>query len=301
MLLGHSDLSTTQIYTHVARERMKDLHGDASPARLSRRGRSRPCDLPDARSALLLAVLVRMKHRAMRCSPPCCCRWPPAPGHAHRRPPLRHRGRPPAEPIAAKADPRVALAAKIPGSKPEDLRATPVPGIFELTHGADISYVSADAKFVFAGDMYRVADKGDFPNLSEARRRELRLRDARRGARVADDGVRARRSAKHTITVFTDVDCPWCRRCTARSPTTTSSASACATCSFRAPVPTPRPGPRPRRSGARPIRARRFHPGQAGRARAARPAQPHRWRANTSWATTSASRARRAWSSSTAS
>ena len=116
----------------------------------------------------------------------------------------------PAEPMA-KDDPRVALSAKIPGTKPQDLRATPMPGIFELRHGADITYVSADAKYVFNGDLFQVADSGDFPNLSEGRRRELRkeLVDAVPESQMVVFGPA---NAKHTLTVFTDVDCVWCRR-----------------------------------------------------------------------------------------
>ncbi len=57
----------------------------------------------------------------------------------------------------------------------------------------------------------RVSDKGEFPNLSETRRRELRL------AKLAELPesqmlVFGSDKADHTITVFTDVDCPWCRR-----------------------------------------------------------------------------------------
>lgn len=119
------------------------------------------------------------------------------------------------KPAAAKAvaagDPRIALAAKIPGAKPEDLRVTPVPGIFELTHGTDISYITADAAYVFAGDLYQVTKTGDFPNLSEDRRRETRLTML---AKVPESQmlVFGPANAAHTITVFTDVDCSYCRQ-----------------------------------------------------------------------------------------
>jgi thiol:disulfide interchange protein DsbC len=115
-----------------------------------------------------------------------------------------------AKPVAA-GDPRIALAAKIPGAKPEDLRATPVPGIFELTHGTDISYITADAAYVFAGDLYKVTKAGEFPNLSEDRRRETRLTML---AKVPESQmlVFGPANAAHTITVFTDVDCTYCRQ-----------------------------------------------------------------------------------------
>lgn len=146
---------------------------------------------------LLLALLL----------PLCACAkdaLPPATTSAGAAKPL------PAKPIDAK-DPRVALAARIPGTRPEDLRTTPVPGIYELTHGSDVTYVSADGKFAFAGDMYSVTEKGEFPNLTEVRRRELRLQllgDVPESEMI----VFGPANAKHTITVFTDFDCPWCRR-----------------------------------------------------------------------------------------
>jgi thiol:disulfide interchange protein DsbC len=118
---------------------------------------------------------------------------------------------PAAAPAVVSGDPRIALAAKIPGAEPEDLRPTPVAGIYEITSGTDISYISADGAYVFAGDLYKVSNASEFPNLSEVRRRELRLGLL---AKVPESQmlIFGPATAANTITVFTDIDCPWCRQ-----------------------------------------------------------------------------------------
>lgn len=120
---------------------------------------------------------------------------------------------PAAEPQVKMAadDPRIALAAKIPGAKPGDLRSTPISGIYELRHEGAISYVTADAAYIFAGDLYRITKKGDFPNLSERSRREMR-RELIATLPESQMVVFGPGSAQYTLTVFTDVDCTWCRK-----------------------------------------------------------------------------------------
>ena len=111
-------------------------------------------------------------------------------------------------PTPPKADPRAEVAAHIPGARPEELRATAVPGVYELTRGADIIYVTADGKYAFTGDLVELATNN---NLSEQHRRELRTKalDAFPENEMLVFGPK---EPKYTVTVFTDVDCPYCRK-----------------------------------------------------------------------------------------
>lgn len=102
------------------------------------------------------------------------------------------------------------IAAKIPGARAIDLRTTPVPGIYEYRRGSELAYVTADGKFAFAGDLYQLSDN---TNLSDVRRRELRKALL---VNVSESGMvvfapRDPKDVKYTVTVFTDMDCSYCR------------------------------------------------------------------------------------------
>lgn len=110
---------------------------------------------------------------------------------------------------ATPADPRALIAAKFPNTKPEQVRPSPVKGIYQVEVGSDALYVSADGKFAFSGDLYDVETR---TNLTEAGRagargKALAKLDERDMIIFAPTGA-----AKHTITVFTDVECGYCRK-----------------------------------------------------------------------------------------
>lgn len=110
--------------------------------------------------------------------------------------------------VAAGADPRVELASKIPGTKPDDLRASPIAGIYQLTKGTDIAYVTDDGKYAISGDLFDVASND---NLTEKTRRAERVK-LLAGLPESQLVVFGPKDPKYTVTVFTDVDCGYCRK-----------------------------------------------------------------------------------------
>jgi thiol:disulfide interchange protein DsbC len=109
---------------------------------------------------------------------------------------------------AASKDPRAEIAAKIPGTKPEELRESPIPGVYELAKGTDIAYVSQDGKYAIAGDLY---DMGSNSNLTEKTRRGERAK-LLNGVPESQMVVFSPKDPKYTVSVFTDIDCGYCRK-----------------------------------------------------------------------------------------
>jgi thiol:disulfide interchange protein DsbC len=106
------------------------------------------------------------------------------------------------------ADVRARVVSKLDGAKPEDVGPSPIPGLYEVTMGGLIAYVSSDGKYLVSGNVY---DLDTQVNLTASRRNAARAK-ALAAARDDQMIVFSPANAKMTVTVFTDIDCGYCRK-----------------------------------------------------------------------------------------
>ena len=91
---------------------------------------------------------------------------------------------------------------------PEDVSRSPVDGWYTIHKGSIVAYISGDGRYLLQGDLI---DLDLQVNLSENVRNETR-RELMAG--VADDQtiIFSPDEIKYSVSVFTDVDCTYCRR-----------------------------------------------------------------------------------------
>ncbi len=103
---------------------------------------------------------------------------------------------------------RAALEELLPGVKPSHVKPAPVAGFSEVGLDGRVVYVSNDGKYLFQGAMVDVARRENLTLAAEAGLRKQALATAGKDRRI----VFAAAKPRHTVTVFTDIDCGYCRK-----------------------------------------------------------------------------------------
>jgi thiol:disulfide interchange protein DsbC len=102
------------------------------------------------------------------------------------------------------------LAAEFPGIEVADIQDAPLAGMYEVAIGSSVAYVSKDGRYIIQGDLY---DLDDNANLTERRRSRARvglLANVDPNSMIVFGPEPA--DVKHTVTIFTDIDCGYCRQ-----------------------------------------------------------------------------------------
>jgi thiol:disulfide interchange protein DsbC len=103
---------------------------------------------------------------------------------------------------------RKAIATLAPDAIIESVQPTTMPGLYHAVIGGNDVYVSADGKFLMNGALWDVSDKRNLTEVARSARRKDALGAIGPEQRI----VFAAAQPKHTITVFTDLDCGYCRK-----------------------------------------------------------------------------------------
>jgi thiol:disulfide interchange protein DsbC len=93
-------------------------------------------------------------------------------------------------------------------AEPTSIVKSPIEGLYEVTVPPRIFYVSADGRYVLLGNLIDINSRKNLTQEKEGLARVAALDKMGEASMI----VFAPKQVKHTITVFTDIDCGYCRK-----------------------------------------------------------------------------------------
>jgi thiol:disulfide interchange protein DsbC len=103
---------------------------------------------------------------------------------------------------------RQAMTKSMPSVKIDSVKPAVVKGLFEVVVGANIYYVSEDGKYLFQGRLVDVAARKDLTEEKLNGTRKLAIEKIGQANMI----VFKPKISKYTVTIFTDIDCGYCRK-----------------------------------------------------------------------------------------
>jgi thiol:disulfide interchange protein DsbC len=100
------------------------------------------------------------------------------------------------------------LSMRLPQFEVSYINKTPIDGIYQVIIGGQVIYMTKDARYMIDGNLVDLSTK---KNYSEDAMSVIRLSQIEK---LGEDNmiIYTPETTKHTITVVTDIDCPYCRR-----------------------------------------------------------------------------------------
>jgi thiol:disulfide interchange protein DsbC len=102
------------------------------------------------------------------------------------------------------------LASKLNGIEASDISDSPVPGIYQVAVGASVAYVTADGRYIIRGDIYDAETSANVTEETRAAARVEMLEAVDPKTMIVFKPANGQ--VKHTIHIFTDIDCGYCRQ-----------------------------------------------------------------------------------------
>lgn len=108
----------------------------------------------------------------------------------------------------ATAKVRQNLSANLPDTNFGEITATPIPGLYEVVIGHQLAYVSENGRYLLQGTLFDVAQRRD---LTEPRVEAIKSKVIT-SLNEETMVIFAPEKSKYNVTVFTDIDCGYCRK-----------------------------------------------------------------------------------------